>query len=112
MRIIPSSRRSWNGCSISRPSPAKYELLLHLERCGFAGAPRYLGIDAKGREIFSFVDGFAPPHNGFALTAQALRAGARLVRQVHDLTEGTRLLPAPRWPVIETCHSPISFFAT
>ncbi len=53
------------------------------------GAPRFLGIDARGREILSFIDGFAPPHNGCELRVEAVRAGARLVRQVHDLTEGT-----------------------
>jgi hypothetical protein len=30
------------------------------------------------------------PHNGFELTEEAVRAGARLVRDVHDLTSGTR----------------------
>ncbi len=67
-----------------------HELLLHFERCGFDGAPRYLGVDRSGREILSFIDGFAPPHNGFELTEEAVRAGARLVREVHDLTQGTR----------------------
>jgi hypothetical protein len=64
-------------------------LLLHLEQCGFEGAPRYLGIDHKGREILSFIEGWAPPHNGFQLSEEAVRAGARLVRDVHDLTQGT-----------------------
>jgi hypothetical protein len=81
------------GDTVRRPQGGNAEyvhgLLRHLERCGFAGAPRYLGIDAKGREILTYIEGFAPPHNGFALTERALRAGARLVRQVHDLTEGT-----------------------
>jgi hypothetical protein len=37
----------------------------------------------------TFIDGFAPPHNGFTLTEDAVRAGAKLVRDVHDLTQGT-----------------------
>lgn len=53
------------------------------------GAPRFLGVDRKGREILTFIDGFAPPHNGFTLTEDAVRAGAKLVRDVHDLTQGT-----------------------
>src|SRR5262249_28333306 len=61
----------------------------HLEQGGFDGAPRFLGIDQKGREILSFIDGFAPPHNGFVLTEEAVRAGARLVRDVHNLTQDT-----------------------
>lgn len=32
-------------------------LLSHLERKGFAGAPRFLGIDAQGREILSYLEG-------------------------------------------------------
>src|SRR5215471_13242619 len=46
-------------------------------------------VDPKGREISSFIDGFAPPHNGFEFTEEGVRAGARLVRAVHDLTAGT-----------------------
>jgi hypothetical protein len=81
------------GDTVRRPLKADaayvHDLLLHLEQCGFTGAPRYLGVDEQGREILSHVDGFAPPHNGFRLTEAAVRAGARLVRAVHDLTEGT-----------------------
>ena len=81
------------GDTVRRPLNANSEyvhgLLLHFERCGFEGSPRYLGVDRKGREILSFIDGFAPPHNGFRLTEEAVRAGARLVRDVHDLTQGT-----------------------
>src|SRR5215467_5211153 len=74
---------------LGRNAEYVHDLLLHLERCGFEGAPRYLGVDQQGREILSFVEGFAPPHNGFELTEAAVRAGARLVRDVHDLTQGT-----------------------
>jgi hypothetical protein len=81
------------GDTVRRPLNASSErihrLLLHFESCGFEGAPRFLGIDARGREILSFIEGFAPPHNGFILSEEGVRAGARLVRQVHDLTAGT-----------------------
>src|SRR5262249_50614643 len=74
------------GDTVRRPQNANsdyvHELLLHLERCGFDGAPRYLGVDDRGREILTFIEGFAPPHNGFRLTEEAVRAGARLVRGV------------------------------
>jgi hypothetical protein len=66
-----------------------HALLAHFERCGFDGAPRYLGLDEQGRATFSYIDGFAPPHNGFELGEDAVRAGGRLVRAVHDLTAGT-----------------------
>src|SRR5262245_33934590 len=81
------------GDTVRRPMGANADyvhgLLGHLEQCGFDGAPRFLGVDQKGREILTFIDGFAPPHNGFTLTEDAVRAGARLVREVHDLTHGT-----------------------
>jgi hypothetical protein len=81
------------GDTVRRPIKADAEythaLLLHLERCGFAGAPRFLGVDELGRATLSYINGFAPPHNGFRLTEEAVRAGMKLVRTVHDLTEGT-----------------------
>ena len=81
------------GDTVRRPTNANSEyvhgLLLHLERCGFEAAPRFLGVDRQGREILTYIDGFAPPHNGFQLTEAAVRAGAKLVRDVHDLTQGT-----------------------
>jgi hypothetical protein len=48
-----------------------------------------LGLDSRGHEILTFIEGFAPPHNGFRLTDEAVAAGAHLVRRVHDLTAGT-----------------------
>jgi hypothetical protein len=81
------------GDTVRRPWPDDSErihrLLAHLERSGFGAAPRFLGVDARGREILSFIEGVAPPHNGFRLTEEAVAAGARLVRRVHDLTAGT-----------------------
>jgi hypothetical protein len=38
-------------------TPAVHELLRHLASKGFAGAPRPLGIDDRGREILTFLDG-------------------------------------------------------
>jgi hypothetical protein len=82
------------GDTVRRPRNANseyvHDLLLHLERCGFEGAPRYLGEDDQRREILTFIEGFAPPHNGFRLTETAVRAGARLVRRVHNFTQDTR----------------------
>ncbi len=81
------------GDTVRRPlkpdSERVHALLVHLERSGFDGAPRFLGIDEQRRAIYSFIEGFAPPHNGFRLDDEAIRAGARLVRRVHDLTQGT-----------------------
>jgi hypothetical protein len=96
------------GDTVRRPLNAGSErihrLLVHFENCGFDGAPRFLGIDARGREILSFIDGFAPPHNGFLLSEEGVRAGARLVRQVHDLTEGTEFSEGSE----VACHQSLS----
>jgi hypothetical protein len=48
--------------------------------------------------------GFAPPHNGFRLTEEAVAAGARLVRQVHDLTAGTEFAAGSEF----ACHLNLS----
>jgi hypothetical protein len=80
------------GGTVRRPvkPDATYVHVLrrHFERCGFDGAPRYVGTDERGRAVFTFIEGFAPPHNGFRLSEEALRAGGRLLRAVHDLTAG------------------------
>jgi Phosphotransferase enzyme family len=81
------------GDTVRRPqkpdSDSVHALLEHFERCGFDGAPRFKGIDSRGRAMLEFIEGFAPPHNGFELSEEAVSAGARLVRRVHDLTAGT-----------------------
>src|SRR3954451_8300444 len=38
-------------------SASVHLLLQHLESVGFGGAPRFLGIDDKGREVLSYVEG-------------------------------------------------------
>jgi len=96
------------GDTVRRPpqpgSERIHRLLAHFERCGFDGAPRFLGIDARRREILSFIDGFAPPHNGFPLSEEGVRAGARLIRAVHDLTEGTEFAAGSQ----VACHPNLS----
>jgi hypothetical protein len=85
------------------------ELLGFLERSGWGGAPRFLGVDEQGREILTFVDGYVPWQerdaagvtgvagvsevsnvSGVAAEASLVRV-AELVRGFHDLTAGTPL---------------------
>jgi Phosphotransferase enzyme family len=79
------------------------ELLGFLERSGWGGAPRFLGVDEQGREILTFVDGYVPWQerdapsapsasgaSGVAAEASLVRV-AELVREFHDLTAGTPL---------------------
>jgi hypothetical protein len=61
-------------------------VLEHLERVGFDGAPRFLGIDERGREVLSFVAGesVVPPYPRWSLTDEALVSVAELLRRFHD----------------------------
>ena len=69
-----------------RTSPATHALLEHLERVGFEGAPRFLGVDDRGREVLSFVPGEAAiePYEAWALSDEALVSVAGLLRGYHD----------------------------
>jgi hypothetical protein len=77
------------GDTVRRPqratSPATRALLEHLERVGFEGAPRYLGIDKRGREILSYIPGEAAifPHRSWALSDLVLVSVAELLRGYH-----------------------------
>src|ERR687893_210280 len=78
------------GDTVRRPrpptSPATWALLDHLERVGFDGAPRFLGVDDRGREILSLIPGEAAiePYQDWALTDDALVSVAELLRRYHD----------------------------
>jgi hypothetical protein len=61
------------------------ELLRYLEGVGCDAAPRFLGIDAKGREILSFLPGDVPSNLGH-YDDLTLGAAASLLRRFHDAT--------------------------
>ncbi|MFC8676501.1 trifolitoxin immunity protein [Streptomyces griseorubiginosus] len=70
------------------------ELLGLFERAGWPGAPRFLGVDEQGREMFGYLEGRAAVtscERAAARTDEALVEVARLVRAFHDLTHGTAL---------------------
>jgi hypothetical protein len=77
------------GDTVHRPqtwaSPGVHALLLHLERVGFDGAPRYLGQDEQGREVLNYLPGQAAtePHQPWALHDDALVSVAELLRRYH-----------------------------
>ena len=66
-------------------SAATEALLRHLERVGFDGAPRYLGIDDRGRQVLSYIPGEAAilPYQSWALSDEALVSVAELLRDYH-----------------------------
>jgi Ser/Thr protein kinase RdoA (MazF antagonist) len=77
------------GDTVRRPlrptSPATHALLRHLEKVDFPGAPRFLGVDAQDREVLSYLPGTTPirPYPDWALTDEALRSVAHLLRAYH-----------------------------
>lgn len=84
---------------VSASSPFVAKLLLHLEEHGFAGAPRYLGVDEAEREIFSYLPGHVPAKFQRWTDVQVGAAGV-LLRKLHEATRGSTL--AGRFPVV--CH--------
>ncbi|WP_240436878.1 phosphotransferase family protein [Streptomyces sporangiiformans] len=84
---------------VTRASPFVAELLGHLRRQGFTGAPRHLGLDAVGRDVLSYLPGWVPARFQRWADPQIAAAGA-LLRAFHDATRGCGL--AGRHPVV--CH--------
>lgn len=91
------------GDTVRRPrsdtSGSTEAVLRHLEEVGFAGAPRFLGVDAQGRQVLTYIPGEAvtPPYPAWALTDVALTSVAVLLRSYHEAVAG--LEPADHaWP--------------
>ncbi len=70
----------------SKTSSSVHQLLVHLEKKGFTGSPRFLGIDEKGREILSFVEGESGVPNYLWDEEKSVSAAAKLLRAYHDAT--------------------------
>ncbi|MFF1872361.1 phosphotransferase [Kitasatospora herbaricolor] len=100
-RVTPGVVRV--GDTVRRPvtasSPFVVELLGHLQQQGFTGAPRHLGLDEAGRDVFSYLPGWVPARFQPWTDPQVAAAGA-LLRGLHDATRGSRLVG--RHPVV--CH--------
>lgn len=103
------------GDTVRRPyqdtSDAVAAYLRYLEAAGFDGAPRYLGRDRQGRDVLTYLDGdvAGDPVDAWAAVDSVLPGVARLVRRMHDASEGFDLperppepgRPVPRFPVGE-----------
>ena len=96
------------GNTVRRPRKPNSELVRALlgrfEELGLELAPRYLGVDDEGREMFSYLDGEAPDELDAALSDAAIVAAARLIRRFHDATAGSPL--AEGHEVV--CHNDLS----
>src|SRR4051812_2999128 len=82
------------GDTVRRPQTTNarfvHQLLIHFAQNGFVGAPRYLGMDEKNREILSYIEGSVPTDLGEFSDEQIVTA-ARLLRAMHDATTGSAL---------------------
>jgi phosphotransferase family enzyme len=108
------------GDTVRRPpqpwSARIHQLFVHLEKAGFAGAPRSFGTDEQGRDIFGYLDGEVGHYPWTPAVAGdgALVSAARLVRDLHAATAGV----AARWrggwqgadrePVEVICHNDLA----
>jgi hypothetical protein len=104
-------------------SSTVFDLLGHLEREGFAGAPRALGFDDEGREILTYIEGEVaaqrkPGHPGGGDLPEYVWRDAVLVhlgvliRQYHDAAStfpwsGREWLLETRQPVETICHNEV-----
>jgi Phosphotransferase enzyme family len=78
----------------SPASPYVRRLLTFLAEQGWAGAPRLLGTDERGRDVLTYLSGevpWQPDRRAAVRTDAALARVATLTRELHDLTAGTDL---------------------
>jgi hypothetical protein len=68
-------------------SPFVEQLLRYLESVGYPHAPRYRGVDEAGRDIFTYMPGNTSDHS-HQRAPGAAKLGARMLRELHDLTAG------------------------
>lgn len=84
-----------------RQTPAVQALLRHLEAVGFTGAPRALGLDDRGREVLTHLDGLtvgaARPWPAWAHGEPALVAAGRWLRGFHAASASFVSPPGARW---------------
>lgn len=92
VRVDDTVRRSR-----SDRADAVHALLRHFESVGFDGAPRFLGVDERGREVLSFVEG-EPALKPVPADDGVVRDLGRLLRRMHDAQAGFALPAAVEWP--------------
>jgi Phosphotransferase enzyme family len=82
VRIGPTVHRAQDSGSASAA-----RLLAYLESAGYPYAPRYLGVDDRGRDILTYIPGQTADHPSQRAEGAYAR-GAMMLRELHDLTAG------------------------
>ncbi len=100
------------GDTVRRPPTPNSDfvrrLLQHLAARGFDGAPRALGVDETGRDMFSFIEGDVPADLGF-YDDDILTRAAALIRRYHDCTADFLTAEAASAAGVEVvCHNDLS----
>jgi hypothetical protein len=94
------------GDTVRRPvqpwTATVHAVLRYLEEAGFAGAPRVLGFDERGREVLTYLDGEtlgagACPWPEWVFSDGALAQVGAWLRRLHDVTAGFTPPPDARW---------------
>jgi hypothetical protein len=89
------------GETVRRPatrySPLVRAVVTHLEAVGFDRAPRYLGSDGEGRDMFTFIEGdvAVAPYPDWAQRDEILREVGALLRDFHEAMSAFD--PGPLW---------------
>ena len=102
------------GATVRRPAGANraavHALLDHLERVGFDGAPRVLGIDERNRSVLTYVEGdvAVPPYPAWSAGAELLVSVAELQRRYHDAVRSFVPPPGAVWTTALTQGAPRS----
>jgi hypothetical protein len=82
-------------------TPSVGALLRHLESKDFRGSPRFLGIDERGREVLSFVEGETvgdtKPWPSWVHADDTLDQVADWLRNFHEAVEDFRPAPDALW---------------
>lgn len=83
--------------SIRASSSTIHQLLKFLESEGFASSPRYFGIDDKGREILSYLEGRCEISDTVWHSWDVLASTAHLLREMHDVTARYQTTDEDQW---------------
>jgi len=88
-------------------SKGVHALLRHLQSCGFSGAPKFLGIDDRGREILSYIPGEVAvrrdgePLPDYVRSDKMLEHLGRLIRKFHDATVSFNAPSGVQWSLLD-----------
>jgi len=84
VRVGETVRRTSHGTSFA------VRVLTYLETVGYEHAPRFLGVDDHGRDVFTFIPGRTTDHPS-QRAAGAYATGGKMLRGLHDATAGHEL---------------------